>query len=91
MSTMVQKKITISSEQERFLATHKELGFANQSSMVRTALDHFIKESKRERRRSQIARKANELSKLYEQDPDLTIFTAIDGDDFHEPGGNLGN
>ena len=82
MSTMVQKKITINKEQETFLAACKDLGFADQSSLVRAALDDFINETKREQRRAQISQKAGELVALYDQDADMTVFTTIDGDDF---------
>ena len=84
MSTMVQKKITIKQEQVAFLSACKKFGFADQSSLIRAALDDFIKETKRKHRRAQISRKAGELASLYGQHTDLTAFTAIDGDDFHE-------
>ena len=82
MSGMIQKKITIKKEQEAFLAACKEFGFSDQSSLVRAALDDFIKETKRKHRRAQISKKAEELASLYDQDADLTAFTAIDGDEF---------
>jgi hypothetical protein len=88
---MVQKKITIKREQEAFLATCKKIGFADQSSLIRAALDDFIKETIRKQRRAQITRKAGELAALYGQHADLTAFTAIDGDDFYEASGDLGN
>jgi hypothetical protein len=91
MSTMVQKKISIKPEQEAFLATFRKFGFADQSSMIRAALDNFIKGTKRKQRRSQITQKAGELAALYGHHTDLTAFTAIDGDDFYEAGGYLGN
>ena len=91
MSTMVQKKITIKREQEAFLTACRKFGFADQSSLIRAALDDFIKETKRKQRRAQITRKAGELAALYGQNPDLTAFTAIDGDDFYEASGHLGN
>ena len=82
MSDMVQKKITVKKEQEAFLAACKEFGFPDQSSLVRAALDDFIKETKRKQRRAQISQKAEELASLYHQNADLTAFTTIDGDDF---------
>jgi len=48
-----------------------------------------MKEMKRRRLRSQIAAKAAELLDLYCNDEELTAFTAIDGDDFYEPGRTL--
>jgi len=48
-----------------------------------------MKEMKRRRLRSQIAAKAAELLDLYCTDEELTAFTAIDGDDFYEPGRTL--
>ena len=84
MSIMIQKKITLKKEQAAFLAACKEFGFTDQSTMVRAALDVFIKEIKRRHRRTNISQKATELAALYSEDSDLTAFTAIDGDVFHE-------
>lgn len=77
MSTMVQKKITIKREQETILAAYKKFGFADQSSLIRAALDDFIKETKRKQRRAQITRKAEELAALYCNSADLIAFSAI--------------
>lgn len=84
MEIMIQKKITLKKEQGAFLATCKKFGFSDQSSMVRAALDVFIKEIERKRRRDKISQKAKELASLYNEDTNLTVFTAIDGDDLHE-------
>ena len=83
---MIQKKITIKKEQGAFLSACKEFGFADQSSLVREALDVFIKETKLKQRRAKISQKAGELAVLYDEDVDLTVFSTIDGDDFHETG-----
>jgi hypothetical protein len=91
MSSMVQKKVTIRQEHAAFLAAHKDLGFTDQSSLVRNALDDFIKETRRRQRRSMILQKANELVDLYVEDSELTEFTAIDGDELYEAGGNMGD
>ena len=91
MSAMVQKKITIKREQEAFLAACRKFGFADQSSLIRAALDDFMNETKRKQRRAQITRKAGELAALYGQNADLTAFFAIDGDDFYEASGHLEN
>jgi hypothetical protein len=80
MNAWVQKKITIKKEQETFLTACKEFGFADQSSLVRAALDDFIKHVKRTQRREQISQKANELADIYDRDPEITVFAAIDGD-----------
>ena len=84
MNSMIQKKITFRREQSNFLANCKEYGFADQSTLIRTALDVFIKKIKREQRRINISQKAQELATLYCEDSDLTAFTAIDGDNLHE-------
>jgi len=84
MSIMIQKKITLKKEQGAFLAACKEYGFSDQSTLVREALDIFIKSIKREQQRTKISKKAKELAKLYSEDSELTTFTTIDGDVFHE-------
>ena len=84
MEMMIQKKITLKKEQGAFLATCKKFGFADQSSMVRAALDVFIKEIERKRRRDKISQKVKELAALYNEDTNLTVFSTIDGDNFLE-------
>ena len=89
MAPLVQKKISVNREQAAFLEACRQFGFADQSSLVRTALDDFMKAVKRNQRRFQMKKKALEMIGLYVSDPELTAFTAIDGDDVYEPGGNL--
>lgn len=84
MGIMIQKKITLKKEQAAFLETCKEFGFTDQSTMVRAALDIFIKKIRRKQRRAKISQKAAELATLYCEDTDLTAFTTIDGEFFHE-------
>ncbi|MCK5682082.1 hypothetical protein KAI46_14860 [bacterium] len=84
MEMMIQKKIILKKEQGAFLATCKKFGFADQSSMVRAALDVFIKEIERKRRRDKISQKVKELAALYNEDTNLTVFSTIDGDNFLE-------
>lgn len=84
MSTMIQKKITLNKTHGDFLAACKKFGFTDQSSMVRAALDAFLKEIKRKQRRTKILQKAEELTVLYGEGKDLTAFTIIDGDDLYE-------
>ena len=84
MEIMIQKKITLKKEQGAFLATCKKFGFSDQSSMVRAALDVFIKEIERKRRRDKISQKVKELAALYNEDTNLTVFSTIDGDNFLE-------
>ena len=82
METLTQKKISLSREQKQFLENYKKWGFSNQSSIVREALDRFIKELKIKERKSLMAQKAQELLSDYTDDKELTTFTALDGEDF---------
>jgi len=82
MSTLTQKKISISSEQNEFLENYRQWGFTDQSSIVREALTQFIKEVKTKQRKSQMAEKAKELLSDYKIDKKLTTFTDLDGEDF---------
>ena len=82
MATLMQKKISISSEQKQFLENYKQWGFTDQSSIVREALNKFIKELKTKQRKSQMAQKARQLLSDYTTDKELTIFTDLDGEDF---------
>lgn len=82
MTVLTQKKISISSEQKQFLENYKQWGFTDQSSIVREALTLYIKELKRNQRKSQMAQKARELVTEYTTDKELTAFTDLDSDDF---------
>ena len=82
MATLTQKKISISSEQNEFLENYKQWGFTDQSSIVREALNQFIKEVKTRQRKIQMAQKASELLSDYGTDKELTTFTELDGEDF---------
>ena len=82
MATLTQKKITISTEQNEFLENYKQWGFTDQSSIVREALNQFIKEVKTRQRKIQMAQKARELLSDYSTDKELTNFTELDDEDF---------
>ena len=82
MTTMIQKKITISPPQKQFLENYRRWGFTDQSSIVREALSRFIREFERDRLRGQMAQKAHELLSDYTTDTELTTFTDLDGEDF---------
>lgn len=82
MATLTQKKISISSEQKQFLENYRQWGFTDQSSIVREALNQFIKELKTKQRKSQMAQKARQLLSDYTTDKELSTFTDLDGEDF---------
>ncbi len=82
MTTMTQKKFSISDEQKQFLENYRHWGFTDQSSIVREALSRYIKELRTGQRKAQMARKAEELVAEYTKDKELTGFTDLDGEDF---------
>ena len=82
MTTLTQKKISISTEQNEFLENYKQWGFTDQSSIVREALNQFIKEVKTRQRKIQMAQKARELLADYKTDKELASFTELDDEDF---------
>jgi metal-responsive CopG/Arc/MetJ family transcriptional regulator len=82
MTTLTQKKFSISLEQRKFLETYKQWGFTDQSSIVREALARYMKELKTLQRKTQMAQKANELLSDYERDEEMTAFTDLDSEDF---------
>ena len=82
MTTLTQKKISISSEQKQFLEDYRQWGFSDQSSIVREALARYIKELKTIHRKTQMAKKARELVSEYATDEELTEFTDLDGEGF---------
>ena len=82
MGALVQKKISITREHKYFIENYKKWGFSDQSSIIREALDRFIRELEASRRKILMAQKAQELLSDYTDDRELTPFTALDGEDF---------
>ena len=82
MESLTQKKISISLDQKQFLANYKKLGFSDQSSIVREALNRFIKELKTKERKELMKKTAGELLSDYTEDRILTAFTDLDGEEF---------
>jgi len=44
MTTLIQKKVSITDKQKQFLENYKKWGFSDQSSIIREALNLFISE-----------------------------------------------
>ena len=84
MNSYIQKKFSITHNHKEFLENYKKLGFSGQSSIVREALSLFIKEFEAKKRKTSMAHKARELVSAYKNDSELTAFTSLDGEDFHE-------
>ena len=82
MGALTQKKFSISIQHREFLEHCKEWGFSDQSSLVREALERFIKELKTKTRKKHMEHKAQELLAEYSEDKALTVFTDIDSEDF---------
>lgn len=82
MTTLTQKKFSISPEQKRFIEAYKQWGFTDQSSIVREALARYMKEIKTRHRKTQMAKKAKELVSDYKRNEALTAFTDLDSEDF---------
>ncbi len=82
MEALTQKKFSISHEQKKFLENYRQWGFSDQSSIVREALNRFIKELKIKERKSLMAQKAQELLPDYTEDKELIAFSDLDGEDF---------
>ncbi|MCK5229992.1 MAG: hypothetical protein KAR13_06985 [Desulfobulbaceae bacterium] len=73
MGTLIQKKFSISREQKRFLEDYRKWGFSDQSSIVRNALNQFIREFMIKERRGMMEKKARELAQDYNEDKELTF------------------
>ena len=73
METVTQKKFSITVNQKEFLADYKKWGFSDQSSIVREALDRFIREIRTRERKDLMKKKANELLPDYADDKEFTV------------------
>ncbi|GMR25467.1 MAG: hypothetical protein BMS9Abin39_0767 [Ignavibacteria bacterium] len=74
---MLQSKISFEEKQLNFINKFGEMGFKDKSSLVRTAIDEFIKKIERKK----LAESAELYAELYETDDELNDLTnsAIDG------------
>jgi len=82
MRNLSQKKFSIRSEQIKFLENYKKWGFSDKSSIVREALDRYIREVKTQHRKRLMAQKSREFLSDYLEDKELTTLTDLDSEDF---------
>ena len=82
MSNLNQKKFSIRNEQIKFLEDYKKWGFSDKSSIVREALDRYIREVKSQHQKQLMAKKSRELLSDYLEDKELTALTDLDSEDF---------
>ena len=80
MRKLTQKKFSISLEQKRFLENYRRWGYSDRSSIVRDALNSFMKELEAAERKTLMKKKAQELSSDYKEGR-LTVFSEIDNRD----------
>jgi len=76
MRKLTQQKFSISLEQKRFLENYRKWGYSDRSSIVRDALNSFIKELEDVKRKTLMEKKAQELSSDYKKGQ-LTLFSKI--------------
>jgi metal-responsive CopG/Arc/MetJ family transcriptional regulator len=67
MRKLTQKKFSISLEQKRFLENYRRWGYSDRSSIVRDALNSFMKELETAERKTLMKKKAQELSSEYKE------------------------
>jgi len=77
MRKLTQKKFSISIEQKRFLENYRRWGYSDQSSIVRDALNNFMKELEAAERKTLMKKKAQELSSEYKEGR-ITVFLKDD-------------
>jgi metal-responsive CopG/Arc/MetJ family transcriptional regulator len=67
MQKLTQKKFSISLEQKQFLENYRRWGYSDRSSIVRDALNSFMKELETAERKTLMKKKAQELSSEYKE------------------------
>jgi metal-responsive CopG/Arc/MetJ family transcriptional regulator len=77
MRKLTQKKFSISVEQKRFLENYRRWGYSDRSSIVRDALNIFMKELETAERKTIMKKKAQELSSDYKENGRLTVFSKV--------------
>ena len=78
MLKLTQKKFSISLEQKRFLENYRRWGYSDRSSIVRDALNTFMRELESAERKTKMKKKAQELSSDYKENGRLTVFSKVD-------------
>ena len=78
MLKLTQKKFSISLEQKRFLENYRRWGYSDRSSIVRDALNTFMRELESAERKTIMKKKAQELSSDYKENGRLTVFSKVD-------------
>ena len=78
MRKLIQKKFSISVEQKRFLENYRRWGYSDRSSIVRDALNIFMRELETAERKTIMRKKAQELSSDYRENGRLTVFSKVD-------------
>ena len=81
MRKLTQKKFSISIEQKHFLENYRKWGYSDRSSIVRDALNSFIRELEAAERKTLMKQKAQELSDDYKENGRLTVFSKVDNRD----------
>ena len=77
MRKLTQKKFSISVEQKLFLENYRRWGYSDRSSIVRDALDVFMRELEVAERKTIMKKKAQELSSDYKENGRLTVFSKV--------------
>ena len=77
MRKLTQKKFSISVEQKRFLENYRKWGYSDRSSIVRDALNIFMRELETAERKTIMKKKAQELSSDYKENGRLTVFSKV--------------
>ena len=77
MRKLIQKKFSISVEQKRFLENYRRWGYSDRSSIVRDALNIFMRELETAERKTIMKKKAQELSSDYKENGRLTVFSKV--------------
>jgi len=68
---MPQAKISFDEDQIRFINKYQELGFKDKSSLVRTAIEEYVKLLQKE----ELAQSANLYAEIYREDSELQELT----------------
>lgn len=79
---MIQKKISFDDQQSKEIEHYMHYGFRDQSDMVRTALQEFIKRAKCAKRRERLEKEAAQFASLYTDNADLAFLTDLDSEEF---------
>jgi Arc/MetJ-type ribon-helix-helix transcriptional regulator len=81
---MIQKRVSLTEEQIKFICAYSQYGFKDQSEFIREALNEFINKLTYKLQQEKLRKEAEKFFSLYAKHNELTFLTDLDYEEFYE-------